>query len=101
MLGMARRGNAITTLDDFTELILHQRLQDLAGVFLTSDQRFAKFNGLLGSYMAREWRFVCVHQRLNHSRTGMFERFAQHGRRIFGTLDREARRSAIAVSYTH
>src|SRR4051794_30058131 len=64
-------GKGITGLDDLTDLVLHDRLDDFPAFFLASDQRFSKLHRLLGIDLPRQRRFVRIDNGLNDGRPAM------------------------------
>src|SRR5690242_10664256 len=64
--GRLRRGNATAlTLDNFTNAILHDRLDDSPGVFLAARQRFRELESLVRADPARHRRLVWIDDRLD------------------------------------
>src|SRR5689334_22923341 len=65
MRGNSRRGNGITVLDDFTDFILQDGLNDLPALFLPSDERFGEVQRLFRADFARHRRLIRIHHGLH------------------------------------
>src|SRR5689334_983067 len=93
--GSACRGNDITALDDFTNLILQDRLDDVPALFLSPDECFGEVQGLFRADLARHGGLIRIHHRLHDRRATVFQRLAKHRCGLLRAIDGESSRATV------